>query len=97
MATALICKRQTTLPSCQSTAKRPSERIIPPRRMSMSSDPQRFDVPMAKRTLLEKYRAMRAYFERVAKSQGESLDPSWYEDGPDQMPQLYKDQKPSPE
>jgi hypothetical protein len=53
---------------------------------------QRFDIPVSKKTLLEKYRAMRMYFAKVAESQGKTLDPSWYEDGPEQMPQLYKDQ-----
>ncbi len=53
---------------------------------------QRFDIPVSKKTLLEKYRAMRTYFAKVAESQGKTLDPSWYEDGPEQMPQLYKDQ-----
>jgi hypothetical protein len=41
--------------------------------------------------LIDIYRSMRNFFERVAAAKGESLDPSWYEDGPDHMPHLYDD------
>jgi hypothetical protein len=59
----------------------------------MSDDEiQRFDVPVGRRRLIDIYRAMRNYFERVAAARGESLDPSWYEDGPDDMPHLHGDQ-----
>lgn len=51
---------------------------------------ERFDVPAGGRRLIDIYRVMRRFFERVAEARGETLDPSWYEDGPDQMPQLYK-------
>jgi len=43
--------------------------------------------------LIDIYRSMRNFFERVAAARGESLDPSWYEDGPEQMPHLYDDQR----
>ena len=35
---------------------------------------------------------MRSYFEKVAESKGQKLDPAWYDDGPERRPYLYKDQ-----
>ena len=52
----------------------------------------RFDMPVGRQRLIDIYRSMRNFFERAAAARGESLDPSWYEDGPDQMPHLYDDQ-----
>lgn len=54
---------------------------------------QRFDGPVGRRRLIDIYRSMRNFFERVAAARGESLDPSWYEDSPEQMPHLYDDQR----
>jgi hypothetical protein len=62
------------------------------RTTTMSNQPvQRFDIP-SKPTIIEGFRAMRSYFEKVAASKGEKLDPAWYDDGPDRRPNLYKDQ-----
>ena len=57
----------------------------------MSKQVQRFDIP-SKPTIIEGFRAMRSYFEKVAESKGEKLDPAWYDDGPERRPYLYKDQ-----
>lgn len=57
------------------------------------TDIKRFDVPTSGQSVLEIYRAMRAYFERVAKAKGQKLDPAWYDDGPDKMPWLYKNKQ----
>ena len=51
-----------------------------------------FYTPVHRRKLIDIYRSMRNHFEKAAAAKGESLDPSWYEDSPEQMPQLYKDQ-----
>ena len=59
--------------------------------MSGDNPVQRFDVPV-KATLIETFRAFRSYLERVAASQGKTLDPAWYLDGPGDSPGLYKDQ-----
>ena len=53
---------------------------------------ERFDIPTGGRTPLEVFRAMRAYFEKVAESQGKKLSPGWYDDGPEAKPGLYKQQ-----
>ncbi len=39
--------------------------------------------------LLETFRAFRAWAEKVAAERGETLDPGWYRDGPEDMPELY--------
>lgn len=52
---------------------------------------ERFDIP-TKPTLIEGFRAFRSYLEKVAESQGKTLDKAWYEDGPERRPGLYKDQ-----
>lgn len=57
--------------------------------MSEHETPQRFDIPTAGRTPLAMFRAMRAYFEKVVEAKGEKLDPGWYDDGPEAMPQLH--------
>ena len=57
----------------------------------MSKQIQRFDVK-GKQTIIETFRAMRAYFERVAEAKGKKLDPAWYDDGPETLPHLWKDQ-----
>ena len=43
-------------------------------------------------TLIEGFRAFRASLERMLAAEGKSLDPAWYDDGPDEVPHLYKDQ-----
>jgi hypothetical protein len=57
----------------------------------MSEPIQRFDIP-AKPKIIETFRAMRTYFERVAEAKGRKLDPAWYDDGPETLPHLWKDQ-----
>jgi hypothetical protein len=57
---------------------------------------KRFDIPTSGRSPLEMYRAMRAFFEKVAESRGRKLDPAWYDDGPDKMPWLYTNSKEKP-
>lgn len=59
--------------------------------MPEEREPVRFDIP-SKATILDCYRAFRRYAEAVARSQGETLDPEWYADGPEDTPELYKDQ-----
>lgn len=55
------------------------------------SDDFRFYV-RTKPTLIETYRAFRSALEKWAASQGKTLDKAWYEDSPEQKPDLYKDQ-----
>ena len=62
--------------------------------MADADQVQRFDVP-TKATLIEGFRAFRTYLEGAAKSQGKKLDPAWYADGPQERPELYKDQQQS--
>lgn len=57
----------------------------------MADSVQRFHVP-TKPTIIEGFRAFRSYLEKVAESQGKTLAPEWYEDGPEQRPGLYRDQ-----
>jgi hypothetical protein len=45
-----------------------------------------------KPTLIETFRAFRSGLEKWAESQGQKLDPAWYDDGPEKVPHLYKDQ-----
>jgi hypothetical protein len=45
-----------------------------------------------KPTIIEGFRAFRSYLEKVVESQGQKLDPAWYDDGPEKVPHLYKDQ-----
>jgi len=52
------------------------------------SEVQRFDSP-SKPTLLEMFRAFRGYLEKTTSG---GLDPAWYEDGPEDKPELYKHQ-----
>lgn len=54
-------------------------------------DVQRFFVP-TKPTLIEGFRAFRSYLEKVFEAKGQKLDPAWYDDGPEAVPHLYKDQ-----
>ena len=49
---------------------------------------QRFYVPTGGHKLIDIYRAMRDSFEQTIGN----LDPSWYEESPEQMPDLYADQ-----
>ncbi len=57
----------------------------------MADPVQPFDIP-TQPTLIECFRAFRSYLEKVAESQGKTLAPEWYEDGPEQRPRLYQDQ-----
>ena len=52
---------------------------------------ERFDIP-SKPTLIEVFRALRGYVERLAAVEGRKLDPQWYADSPEEAPHLYKDQ-----
>ncbi|NBT36000.1 MAG: hypothetical protein EBT03_10780 [Betaproteobacteria bacterium] len=52
------------------------------------TDVQRFDIP-SRPTRLEMFRAFRGYLEKTT---GGGLDPAWYADGPEDKPELYKDQ-----
>ena len=52
------------------------------------SEVQRFDIP-SKPTRLEMFRAFRGYLEKTT---GKRLSDGWYADGPEQKPELYKDQ-----
>lgn len=40
---------------------------------------------------IELFRAFRAWFELHAAQQGQKLDPAWYRDGPEDMPDLYRE------
>jgi hypothetical protein len=53
----------------------------------MSND--RFDIPTAGRSGIEIFRAFRAVMEKKAEAMGRTLDPAWYDDGPDKLPRLY--------
>ena len=57
----------------------------------MTEKIERFDVRTGP-TIIEGFRAFRAYLERTLAAEGKSLDPAWYDDGPDKVPHLYKDQ-----
>lgn len=58
----------------------------------MTESVKRFDIPASDRKLIDVYRAFRNYAEKKAKSSGQTLDQSWYEDSPTQQPHLYVDQ-----
>lgn len=57
----------------------------------MTPPPERFYIP-SRPTIIEGFRAMRAYFEKLAESRGRKLDPSWHDDGPETLSYLHKDQ-----
>lgn len=57
----------------------------------MSDIPERFYIPTGPK-LIDGFRAFRRYLEKVAAARGETLDPEWYRDSPEEAPQLYKDQ-----
>lgn len=57
----------------------------------MTEKIQRCDIP-TKATILDTFRAFRAYVERVSAAKGETLDPAWYWDSPEETPELYADQ-----
>ena len=57
-----------------------------------NEESNRFYTPVHRRKLIDIYRSMRNHFEKAAAAKGESLDPSWYEDGPEQMPQPNEEQ-----
>jgi hypothetical protein len=52
----------------------------PPDRIYIRGDVQPIDL----------FRAFRAWFERHAARQGQTLDPAWYRDGPEDLPDLYR-------
>ena len=58
----------------------------------MSSNIQRVDIP-TKGSKLQAFRAFRRWAEKVASERGETLDPEWYKDSPEDAPELYEDQK----
>ena len=55
------------------------------------SEPERFYIP-SQPTLIDNFRKLRAVFEKSVEARGETLDPEWYDDGPEHCPDLYKDQ-----
>lgn len=57
----------------------------------MNKFPEHFYVP-SKPTIIEGFRVMRTLFEKIVEAGGEKLDPAWYDDGPEQAPELYMDQ-----
>jgi hypothetical protein len=50
----------------------------------------RVDIPTGG-SALAAFRAIRKWAEAVAASRGETLDPAWYKDGPEDLPELYGD------
>lgn len=54
------------------------------------SDTERFFLP-TRGSALSAYRAFRAWAEEHCEARGEKLDPSWYRDGPEDIPELYED------
>lgn len=54
----------------------------------MAEKPERFDIPSSG-NVLEVFRAIRAFFETVAEEAGQSLEPEWYADAPEDRPGLY--------
>jgi hypothetical protein len=50
------------------------------------------DIPTGGKTGIEIYRAVRAFLEKKAEQAGVKLHPSWYADGPEDIPELYGDQ-----
>jgi hypothetical protein len=57
----------------------------------MTDKIQRFDIP-AGPTIIDTYRAFRAFVEQIAARRGRPLDPAWYRDSPLERPELYSDQ-----
>jgi hypothetical protein len=51
--------------------------------------PKRVDIPTGGKTGIEIYRAVRAFLEKKAEQAGVKLHPSWYADGPEDLPELY--------
>jgi hypothetical protein len=49
----------------------------------------RFFMPTAGRSGIEIFRAFRAVMEKKAEVMGRTLDPAWYDDGPNKLPELY--------
>jgi len=56
----------------------------------MSDKPERIDIPTGG-TLIGAFRAFRDMIEASEKAKGRELDPEWYKDGPEDMPELYSD------
>lgn len=56
----------------------------------MTEKPQRFDLPTGG-SLIEAFRALREFFAAELRAKGRELDPAWYRDGPEDMPDLYPD------
>ena len=55
------------------------------------TEPERFYIPSQPK-LIDNFRKLRAVFEKIVEARGETLDPEWYDDGPEHCPDLYKDQ-----
>jgi hypothetical protein len=60
--------------------------------------PDRIFVPGNAR-VIDGFRALRAWFEQHAAARGQTLDPAWYRDTPEERPELYPElrQQSSPE
>jgi len=54
------------------------------------SEQERFFIPTGG-SAINAFRAIRAWAERHCAARGETLDPAWYRDGPEDMPELYGD------
>jgi hypothetical protein len=56
--------------------------------MSAESPPDRIYIP-GDRRLIDIFRTFRNWVEQHAAANGETLDPAWYQDGPEDRPELY--------
>jgi hypothetical protein len=56
---------------------------------------ERFFLPTGG-SALSAYRAFRAWAEGQAAARGQKLDPVWYQDGPEDLPELYEERPSSP-
>ena len=64
--------------------------------MSDETNPKVERVDLAtKGSKLEAFRAFRGWAEVVAKRLGQEMDPIWYQDGPEDMPEMYEPTTPS--
>ncbi len=62
---------------------------LEPKEPIMSEPVERVDIPCGG-SALAAFRAFRAWAEQVAASQGKTLDPAWYKDGPEDCPGLHR-------
>jgi hypothetical protein len=56
--------------------------------LAVPEKPQRFDLP-TDGSLIGAFRALREFIAAEARAKGRELDPAWYLDGPEHMPDLY--------